>query len=88
MGYEMWKPLTAIAVTIAAAAGIMAAAQANAPSKEQRCESWMTTDMNARLHGQFEPPPMNACASLSDAQWMAINEHLEPLHNALIDAHR
>jgi hypothetical protein len=48
----------------------------------------MRADMNARLRGEQEPPPMNACASLSDAQWVAINEHLEPLHNALTASHR
>jgi hypothetical protein len=82
------KTAIAIALTLVAAAGIMAAAQANAPTKEAKCEDAMRAEMTARLRGEPEPPPFNVCASLTDAQWFTVNRHLEPLHNALTEARR
>jgi hypothetical protein len=77
-------------VTLAVAAGIIAAAPSSSesPTKETKCEAWMRTDMTARLHGQVEPPPSKACTGLTDAQWMSIGGHLEPLHTALTEAQR
>lgn len=85
----MWRTLAIGSVlTLAAAAGIIAMAppSESAPSKQERCEAWMRQYLTARLHAQPEPPPMNSCATLTDAQWEAVNQDLDPLRNEVVAA--